>query len=221
MTSPSWSDLVKLADVAQIPSPAWAVVADADEVAATLAHLQLPVAVKALPEDAPHKSDLGLLELGLSDPGAVHDAVRRISSAVGGRPVLIQQMAPRSPVELLLSVMRDPDFGPILTLGWGGVLVEVLDDVAHVGWPADRDDVRAALDRLRVSAAMRDFRGQPDRDVEAVVDAALRLFAVVVADPGLTEVEINPLLVLAAGEGVLALDIAVTRSAPIASIGPG
>jgi acetyltransferase len=107
--------------------------------------------------------------------------------------------------EMLLGMVRDPQFGPLVMLGFGGVWVELLRDTAVRLAPLDRADARAMLDELRLAPALGAARGLPPVDREALVDAVCR-FARLAADvPELAEIEINPLLVTPGG--VLAVDV--------------
>jgi acetyl-CoA synthetase len=112
---------------------------------------------------------------------------------------------------LLASVRDDPDFGPVLTVGAGGSLVELLNDVAHVVIPCGEPDLREALLRTRFGALLSGVRGRPPGDVDALVGALASLSRtyLALADPP-RELEVNPLVVLASGEGVLALDVLTT-----------
>ena len=162
--------------------------------------------MKALPEDCEHKTERGLLGLNVPDAAAVDAQAARIR-AVLGRPdagVLVQEMAP-SGVEVVLAAVQNPDFGPVLAIGLGGVAVELFGDVAWLALPTHAQAVRAAIGRLRLSTVLQGFRGQPAADTDALVDTALRFGAAFVATvPAPAEVEINPLIVLPAG--VLAVD---------------
>jgi succinyl-CoA synthetase beta subunit len=118
-------------------------------------------------------------------------------------------------VELLLGVREDPQFGPVMVVGLGGILVEALDDVALRLLPVDADEARAMLRSLRGARLLGRFRQRPARDVDAVVRAMVGLSSVFASQRGwLSDVEINPLMVLGEGEGVRAVDVRlVERSA--------
>jgi acyl-CoA synthetase (NDP forming) len=117
-------------------------------------------------------------------------------------------MAPKG-VELIVGGLVDPQFGPIVMIGAGGVMVELFKDVTFVLAPASRDEIRAAISRLKASAILDGFRGSEAVDLEAVVDA-IQSFAQLVADlsDSITGIEINPLL--ATSKGCIPLDVLVT-----------
>src|SRR5690606_3439139 len=112
---------------------------------------------------------------------------------------LIEEMALQPAAELLVSLRRDPEFGPALTLAAGGVLVEVLKDCADLLMPAAADDVAAALASLRLAPLLAGHRGTPGADMAALVACILRLQDAFLGDPALAEIEINPLFAGASG----------------------
>jgi acyl-CoA synthetase (NDP forming) len=115
--------------------------------------------------------------------------------------------------ELIVGITHDPLFGPVMTLGTGGVLVELLKDSATLLLPAARDEVEAALRGLKLFPLLDGFRGRPKADLAAAIDAVLKIsgFALANADT-LTELDVNPLIVCAEGKGAWAADaLLVTR----------
>jgi acetyl coenzyme A synthetase (ADP forming)-like protein len=182
---------------------------DAVEVARALG---FPVALKILSPQLPHKSDVGGVRLNLTSDEEVRAAAAAMLARVReARPearldgVLVQRMAGGPAHELLLGMVRDEQFGPLVMVGFGGVYVEVLGDTATRLAPLDIVDARAMLDELRMAPALRGARGGVAADLGALADTIVR-FARLVADvPALAELEINPLL---AGPGApRALDV--------------
>jgi acyl-CoA synthetase (NDP forming) len=172
-----------------------------------------PVAVKAVVPGISHKSDIGGVELGVGDPGEVRLAVKRISerlAAAGHRPdgFLVSPMRPPG-VELIAGVVRNPVWGPVLALGFGGTWTEVLSDTALRVLPVDGRDVREMLSELRGASLLRTARGLPPADIDAVVDAVLALAALAESLPDdLQSIEVNPVWVR--GYQVEGLDALVT-----------
>ncbi len=204
-----WQSLVAILAEIEIDLPRWVLVRDADD-AALAETLTYPLVAKALPEQAEHKTELGLVKLGLGDAAALRDAVAGIREGLNdaAAPVLVQETA--SGVEVVLSVITDPDFGPVLAIGSGGIGIELWADIGYVGLPAGAAAIRAAIDRLKLGVLLRGFRGKPAADVEALIAAAQRLGVFALGAQGrLVEIEINPLFVRAAGGGVVAADILV------------
>jgi acyl-CoA synthetase (NDP forming) len=175
-----------------------------------------PVVLKGVSRAVVHKSDLGLVKLDLRDADAVRAAFAAIAEALDAvapgsmEGALVQEMA-RGEAELILGARHDLDFGPMVLVGAGGVLVEVLADVALAPAPLRHADARAMLMRLAVAKVFGGARGRPALDVEAAADALVRL-SWLAADlgPRLVEMDLNPILMRAAGQGVIAVDARAT-----------
>jgi acetyl-CoA synthetase len=185
----------------------------ADEAAAFADKLGYPVVVKAVSSQLAHKTESGAVVLDLAGPEEVDAAVRQLSARVE-RPTdasfLVERMATGVVAELIIGVRRDRQFGLAMTLGAGGVLVELLHDTVTLLLPTTPEQIRAALLSLRVARLLDGYRGRPCGDVEAVVDAATAV-AAYAADRAdrLEELDVNPLLVRPAGCGVLAVDVLI------------
>ena len=160
-----------------------------------------PVVLKTAAGDL-HKTERGGVVLDLRDADALAAAYGELSARLGPR-VLVQQQVPAG-VELLLGIVNDPQFGPLLSLGSGGIFVEVLRDVRLLMLPTTRAAVQDALASLRAAALLRGVRGRPPADLEAVVEAALGLarLALELGD-GIREVDVNPLIALPEGAVVV------------------
>jgi acetyl-CoA synthetase (ADP-forming) len=195
------------------------VCATADEAARVAASYGFPVVLKAVARGLIHKSDIGGVHLGLRTESEVRQAFAAIESAVATRATdarfegcLVQeQVEPGS--ELILGIKRDEVFGPVVVAGAGGVLVELVKDVAMALAPAGRDQARAMLERLSIWPLLNGYRGRPALDVDAAADALARL-SWLAADLGdrLEALDINPLAVRPRGRGVVALDARATVS---------
>lgn len=195
-----------------IPTPASRVASRVEDVGACASAIGCPVVVKGLVAGVAHKSELGLVALGLATPEAAADAAlamirRRPGLTFDG--FLVERMAPRG-IEVVVGIKRDPDFGPVLMFGLGGIAVELFRDVAFGTCPLSPEGASAVIDLTKASALLTGFRGQPEADRDALIAAMVRLsqFAAHHADR-LAEMDVNPLLVLPKGEGVLALDAVI------------
>ncbi|MGH7041788.1 MAG: acetate--CoA ligase family protein, partial [Acetobacteraceae bacterium] len=189
----------------------------AAEAVAAAAALGYPVALKACSPDLPHKTEAGVIRLGLRNAGAVRAAFSAIMAracavvpAALVHGVLVQPMVPAG-VELVVSARIDPLFGPLVIVGLGGVLVEVLADTALALAPVSVPEALALLGRLRGARLLDGFRGAPavDRGRLAEVIAAVSRFA---ADhqKAIAELDVNPLI--GVGELIVAVDaLIVTR----------
>lgn len=186
----------------------------ADEAAAALAALGGPVAVKGCSADVAHKSELGLVRLGLNDAGAVRDAFADMASVLRTQGVrfdgaIVAKMA-RGRRELMIGARVDPVFGPVVLVGDGGKYVEAMPDLRVLLAPFTAADVRTALSRLRIAPLLEGVRGEPALDVEAFCEAALAVSRLMMdAGSGVVNLDLNPVLVGAKGEGCVALDAVV------------
>lgn len=175
-----------------------------------------PVVVKICSSALPHKSDVGGVALGLPDRAAVAEACRRVEAAVRARapgaPIegfLVQRQA-RGALELALGVKTDPVFGPVVLVGSGGVLIEVLRDVRLLLPPIDAAAAQEALRALRIGALWDGVCGSAPLDLPAAVALLERLGeAARGLAPAVSEIDLNPVLVGRRGEGVTVLDALV------------
>ncbi|MEW2581979.1 acetate--CoA ligase family protein [Streptomyces virginiae] len=176
-----------------------------------------PVVMKASGPQLGHKTELGLVKIGLTSASQIRDAYRELTDIARYENVpldgiLVCQMVERG-VEMVVGVTQDDLFGPTVTVGLGGVLVEVLHDAAVRVPPFGEDQARAMLTELRGHALLEGVRGAPPADVDALVEVILRIqrMAMEFGDE-LAELDINPLMVLPRGQGAVALDaLAVCR----------
>lgn len=194
-----------------VPVIAARVAPDAAGVARAAQELGGPVALKVVSPDIAHKTEVGGVRLGVAagEAGAAADAllaeVRTRAPGARLAGVLVQRMAPADGVEMLLGMVRDPQFGPVVMLGFGGIYVEILKDTTARLAPFAPAEARAMIDELRMAPALRGARGRPPADLAALADAVCRFALLAAERPELAELEVNPLLVGAAG--TLALDI--------------
>jgi acetyl-CoA synthetase len=167
--------------------------------------LGYPVVVKAVSAQLAHKTEVGGVQLNVQNAEGVRAAVARMA-ALSDR-FLVEQMATQVVAEIIVGVQRDAQFGFSLTLGAGGVLVELLQDVQTLLFPVARADVQSALQALKAWPLLAGFRGKSAGDVEALVDAVLAIAAYAQANAHrLLELDVNPVLVMPEGQGVLAVD---------------
>ncbi|WP_060179482.1 acetate--CoA ligase family protein [Streptomyces sp. IMTB 1903] len=176
-----------------------------------------PVVMKASGPQLGHKTELGLVKIGLTSASQIRDAYRELTDIARYENVpldgiLVCQMVERG-VEMVVGVTQDDLFGPTVTVGLGGVLVEVLHDAAVRVPPFGEDQARAMLRELRGHALLEGVRGAPPADVDALVEVILRVQRMALEFGGeLAELDINPLMVLPRGQGAVALDaLAICR----------
>ena len=181
------------------------------EAHAALVAIGGPVAVKILDAAVLHKTEIGGVHLGVTTPGELDAALDRLE-AVGAHRFLVEEMAPPG-VDLVLGARRDPVFGPILLLGLGGTTAEALADVAIRLAPLTPSDAAEMPAELSGRALLDGWRGGPVLDPAALGRVAAALGDLLVANPGLDEIEVNPLRLTPSG--LIALDAVVrTRSVP-------
>jgi acyl-CoA synthetase (NDP forming) len=176
-----------------------------------------PVVMKASGARIAHKTELGLVRIGLTSASQVRDTYRELTDTaryedVSLDGVLVCQMVEPG-VEMVVGVTHDDLFGPTVTVGLGGVLVEVLRDTAVRVPPFGEEQARSMLDELRGRALLDGVRGRPPADLDALVEVVLRVQRMALElDGELSELDINPLMVLPRGQGAVALDaLAVCR----------
>ncbi|MHA6644338.1 acetate--CoA ligase family protein [Mesorhizobium sp. A623] len=188
---------------AGLPVPNGLEASSTDEAVAAAHELGFPVALKAL--GVAHKSELGAVVLNLRDEGAVREAAHRLIGL--GTGLYVERMVQGGVAELIVGFTRDPVFGPTMTLGSGGVLVELLKDSATLLLPATRDDIESALLGLKLFPLLDGYRGREKADLAAAIDAIAGITAFVGkhAD-ALEELDINPLIVCAQGKGAWIAD---------------
>ncbi|SEW12899.1 Acyl-CoA synthetase (NDP forming) [Aliiroseovarius sediminilitoris] len=168
-----------------------------EEAARAAAEIGFPVVLKG--EGHAHKSEAGAVRLNLTSAAHVVEAARAMQS----ESFLVEEMITGGIVELLIGVTRDPAHGYVLTLAAGGVLTEILQDSQSLLVPSTREEIHAALMRLRIAPLLRGYRGAPAADIKAVLDNVMAVQAHVMAAPA-DEVEINPLIVMP--DGAIAAD---------------
>lgn len=177
---------------------------DAQTVLAAAERIGYPVVLKAL--GAPHKSDGGGVALHLKDAADLAAAAGRMQATVGARRFSVERLVDAADArELILGLRRDREFGPVILLGFGGIYAEVLDDVAVLLAPATRAAVEAALRRLRGAPLLFGARGRPSIDLVRLYRAVEGLNRLGLEHPEIAELDVNPLLVSAAG--ATALDV--------------
>ncbi|MBK9711841.1 MAG: acetate--CoA ligase [Kouleothrix sp.] len=183
-----------------------------DEAAATAAEFGFPVVMKISSPDILHKSDIGGVKVGVADASAARDTfelieyrARKYNPEANVWGILVQEQV-RKGREILVGVNRDPQFGPLVAFGMGGIYVEVLKDVAFRLAPITRQAAQEQVREIRTFPLLRGVRGDQPADIAAAEEVVLRVSQLVTDFPEIVEMDINPLVVHNQGEGAIVLD---------------
>jgi acetate---CoA ligase (ADP-forming) len=178
-----------------------------------------PVVLKIASPDILHKTDVGGVKVGLRNASELRDAfelmVYRAERYVPEARIWgcqVQEMAPPGGLEILVGMNRDPQFGPLMTFGLGGIYVEVLKDVTFRVAPFTVRDAELMLNEIRTRALLDGVRGEPAVDKAKIVDTILRMGQLVQDFPEITEFDINPLIAYPEGQGAIAIDMRLVLS---------
>jgi acetate---CoA ligase (ADP-forming) len=202
----------------RLPLMTTRIVPDAESAVAAAFELGVPVAVKAVAPGLLHKTDAGGVQLGLAAPEEVRSAAEAIAASVTGSGYRltgfqVQPMAP-SGVELIVGVVHDPSFGPVVACGAGGPTAELLQDVAVRITPLSDLEATEMLRSLRTFPLLDGYRGAAPCDVAAVEDVLLRVSAMVEAHPEIAELDCNPLIATPGGATIVDARVRVAVSEP-------
>ena len=171
-----------------------------------------PVVVKATGRAVQHKSDAGLILVGAADPEAVRLAFEEFTAQQGVEGVLVQELVGEGE-EVIVGFSEDPQFGPVILFGLGGIFVEVMKDVSLRVAPLTKRDAVEMLHQVKAFPLLDGARGRPKADQEALVDLLLRVSEMAMdLRERVTEFDLNPVRVLREGHGVIALDALVVRT---------
>jgi len=211
-----------------LPVPRGALATSADAAVLIANDIGYPVVLKAQASELPHKSDVGGVLIGLSDEAALREGWKTLFANVQRhRPglqldgALVEGMGARG-LELVVGARRDPQWGPVVLVGLGGIWIEALKDVRLI--PADmaEADIAVELSRLKAAVVLQGIRGAAGVDMAAIARVVSQVGAQMRANPQIAEIDINPLVAYAAGSAqpVLALDALVVATAHTAGATP-
>ncbi len=196
-----------------IPLPQSVLAKDPEEAVGAAESIGYPVAMKIASPDILHKTDIGGVRLNIRGPDEARDSFDLLNyRALRFMPeaeiwgVLVQEMV-EGCHEVLVGMSRDPQFGPLLAFGLGGIYVEALQDVTFRIAPVARWEVKEMLSEIRGYSLLRGVRGESPADLEAIVDCMLRVSQLVTDFPEIVELDINPLIVCEEGKGAVAVDL--------------
>ena len=195
-----------------VPFPDGRFVTSADEAVAAADALGYPVAMKAQAAALSHKSDAGGVILNLADAGAVraawttlHANVANYDRGIALDGVLVEAMGQRG-VEMIVGARNDPEWGPVVLAGFGGVTAEILQDVRLITPDLSEEAIIGGLMQLQSAALLTGWRGSPALDVPALARLVRTITGILCAEPAIVELDLNPVILHPQGEGVVALD---------------
>lgn len=206
-----WHTTAALLAEAGIPYSPARLVTDPEMAAAAADDLGYPVAVKLYARDAPHKSDIGGVKLKIADAPGVREAVAAITASARDAGVDVEgfeiQAMSKPGIEMIVGVTTDPTLGPLVMVGMGGVLAEITRDVVTMLPETDERDIRGQLEKLAGYRLLAGYRGSAPADIDALTATVAALSRYLLANPAtVTELDLNPVMVLPEGHGVVAVD---------------
>ncbi|MGC8491727.1 MAG: acetate--CoA ligase family protein [Syntrophobacteraceae bacterium] len=206
---PLLHEALRLIELAGIPTVPWRMANDPESAVRTAGELGFPMALKAVAPSLLHKSDKGALALDIADAESLRSEFARLSNLSDDiTGIVVQKMAPAAR-ELVIGGKMDPSFGPVVLAGLGGIMVEVLKDVSIRLAPLGPDEALEMLGELSGSRILGRFRGMREADRKAAARILSQLSVLMSRFPQIREIDLNPVSLLDAGEGALALDARV------------
>ena len=186
-----------------IPVPDGKIISSTSEALMAAEKIHYPITLKVSDVELAHKTELGAVMLNINDPLALEKACQDLFKI--GSSLLIEKMVQDSVAELIIGVGLDPIFGKYIIIGSGGILVELFKESIPLLFPVNREDVSLALSKLKAFPLINGYRGNPEGDVEMIIDCVMATVKLV-SENDIDELDINPLLVLKRGSGVIAVD---------------
>jgi acyl-CoA synthetase (NDP forming) len=209
--SPLLDEGLQVLQAAGVPVAPWRMASSAREAADAARALGGPVAMKIVDSRASHKTDVGGVELDLCSEAEAGGGYERLAEAArragipGPARALVQPMV-KDAREMIVGGKRDPNFGPVVLAGLGGVFVEIFRDVVMRIVPFDEREAEEMIRQLRALPLLEGIRGQAPRDLRALRDCILAVGRLMAAFPEIREIDVNPLMVLPEGRGAAAVD---------------
>jgi acetyl-CoA synthetase (ADP-forming) len=201
-----------------IPVPRSRLVKSLDEAVKAAQEIGFPVVVKIVSEDIPHKSDAGCVVVGVSDAEGLKAAYKRVvdnalkfNPSASIRGVLVEEVVPKG-VEVAVGGLRDPEFGPAVMFGLGGIFIEVMKDVSFRVAPVSEEEAKEMMMEIRGFKILQGYRGSEAVDLEALVKIIVSASKMIVENEEISQLDLNP--IIASRQGAKAVDARVILSPP-------
>ncbi len=180
-----------------IPIPSQKIAKTKEETIAAAEKIGYPVVMKLMAEDVVHKSDTGAVKLNIKSKEEVEQAFNELMKiqAQSEKLISIQKMASEPITELIIGMTTDAQFGPALMFGIGGILVELLEDVSFRIAPITEYDAKEMIHEIKGFPILDGYRGKPKADIDAIVDALLKISDLVVKNEEIFEMDLNPVFI--------------------------
>ncbi|BEP18206.1 acetate--CoA ligase family protein [Pyrofollis japonicus] len=199
-----------------VPVPGYGLAKTAEEAAKIAEKIGFPVVLKIVSPDIVHKSDVGGVIVGVE---TVEDTVKAFNQIIENvkkhvpdariEGVLVQKMAPKGAVEVVVGAVRDPVFGPAVMFGLGGVFIEVFRDVSFRVTPFKEQDAYEMIQEVKAYKIIRGYRNIAPRDIDSLVNIIMAVQRIMEENPEISEMDLNPILSYEKGKGALAVDVRI------------
>lgn len=199
----------KLLRECKIPVPDFKLIKSEDEITGLAKEINFPIVMKIVSPDIIHKTDAGGVKLNIKDEkeaklayqGIISQAKKynneaRISGAI------VYTMVPQG-TEIIMGMMKDPHFGPVIMFGLGGIFVEVLKDISFRILPIEERDAREMITEIKGYEILKGIRGEPPRDIQAIEEVLMKVSKLTMENPEINEIDLNPIFVFEKGLQVI------------------
>ena len=209
-------EALALVEAYGVPVPGYGLAQTVDEAVAIAEKIGYPVVLKIVSPDIVHKSDVGGVIVGLTNSDEVRKAFNEIINNVKKyvpdariTGVLVQKMAPKGAIEVVVGAIRDPVFGPAIMFGLGGIFIEVFKDVSFRVVPFSEQDAEEMIKEVKAYKIIRGYRNIAPRDIDSLIKIIMAVQNIMKENPEINEMDLNPILSYEKGKGALAVDVRI------------
>ena len=209
-------EALSLVEAYGVPVPGYGLAQTADEAVEIAGKIGYPVVLKIVSPDIVHKSDVGGVIVGLTNPDEVRKAFNEIINNVKKHVpdaritgILVQKMAPKGAIEVVVGAIRDPVFGPAIMFGLGGIFIEVFKDVSFRVVPFSEQDAEEMIKEVKAYKIIRGYRNIAPRDIDSLIKIIMAVQNLMKENPEINEMDLNPILSYEKGKGALAVDVRI------------